>query len=102
RLANWPLARGLIGRSGTILTSGFQHAPAGRESGVIAGTKGMGLGRAIERLERPHDGTVSVAETRLPEARDHLQLPTSHTGLVVSARVVDQTATFLNTGTFDR
>lgn len=100
RLADWPVARGLIGRSGTILKTGFAHAPSGRETGILAGTRGMGLGRAIERLDRPHDGTVSVAETRLPGSADQLQLSVSHTGLVLSARVADETAAFLKTGRF--
>ena len=100
RLSDWPLARGLIGRSGGMLTAGFAHAPSDRPVGIIAGTRGMGLGRAIERLERPHDGTVSVTETRLPGAADHLQLPVSHTGLVLSASVADQTAAFLTDGCF--
>jgi pimeloyl-ACP methyl ester carboxylesterase len=102
RLAEWPVARGLIGRSGRILTTGFAHAPSGRDTGIIAGTQGMGLGRAIERLERPHDGTVSVAETRLADAADHLQLPVSHSGLVLSARVADEVACFLDQGRFSR
>lgn len=102
RMADWPIARGLIGRSGQILKSGFAHAPAGRETGTLAGTQGMGLGRAIERLERPHDGTVSVTETRLPGSADHLQLPVSHTGLVLSASVAEQTARFLSCGRFGK
>ncbi len=101
RMAGWPIARGLIGRSGQILKSGFAHAPPGRETGTLAGTQGMGLGRAIERLERPHDGTVSVAETRLPGAADHLQLSVSHTGLVLSPKVAVATATFLSQGRFN-
>jgi hypothetical protein len=42
-----------------------------------------------------------VAETRLDGAADHLQLSVSHTGLVLSARVADQTAAFLRLGRFD-
>ncbi len=100
RMADWPIARGLIGRSGGILKSGFAHAPSNRSTGVIAGTRGMGLGRAIENLERPHDGTVSVRETRLPGASDRIDLPVSHTGLVLSRQVADNVAAFLKTGQF--
>lgn len=102
RLAEWPVARRLIGRSGQILTAGFAHAPSSHETGVIAGTQGMGLGRAIERLDRPHDGTVSVSETHLSGAADQLQLPVSHSGLVVSARVASEVASFLEQGRFRR
>jgi len=100
RMADWPIARGLIGRSGGILKAGFAHAPSNRPTGVIAGTRGMGLGRAIEHLERPHDGTVSVRETRLPGASDRIDLPVSHTGLVLSRQVADHVATYLKTGQF--
>ncbi len=97
RMSTWPVARDLIGASAAILKSGFAHAPRGRETGVIAGTRGMGLGRAIERLERPHDGTVSVAETRLAGAADHLQLSVSHTGLVLSAEQLQHRLRFFST-----
>jgi len=71
-----------------------------RELGVIAGSLGHGLGRFFARLAEPHDGTVAVAETRLPAARVHLVLPVSHLGLLVSARVARETAQFLTSGRF--
>lgn len=70
--------------------------------GVIAGTKAMGLGRLFVDFDEPSDGTVAVAETRLPGLRDHVCLPVSHTGLALSAEVADQAAAFLRRGEFLR
>ena len=51
---------------------------------------------------RPNDGAVTVAETQLPGLRDHLVLPVTHSGLLVSARVARQVCTFLTHGRFAR
>ncbi len=71
-----------------------------RELGIIAGTQALGLGRLVGGLEQPSDGTVAVAETRLPGASDHLTLPVSHTGLLFSHRTAQATCRFLRTGRF--
>jgi hypothetical protein len=73
-----------------------------REIGVIAGSLGFGLGRLFASLETEHDGTVLVEETKLPGAKDHLVLSTSHTAMLFSAEIVEQTAYFLNEGKFKR
>lgn len=73
-----------------------------REVGVIAGNAAAGLGRLFARFDEPNDGTVAVAETRLPGITDHLVLDVSHTGMVFSKPVVGQTAAFLSDGTFRR
>jgi pimeloyl-ACP methyl ester carboxylesterase len=72
----------------------------GRDLGVIAGTKAMGLGRFFARFEEDCDGTVAVSETRVPGAADHLSLPVSHMGMLLSARVARETGAFLQTGKF--
>ena len=72
------------------------------EIGIIAGTVPLGLGRLIADFEEDNDGTVAVSETRLPGARDHICLPVSHSGLVVSKDVTNQTAAFLLRGEFLR
>lgn len=71
-----------------------------RDLGVIAGTRPVGLGRVITRFQEPNDGTVSVRETEIDGATDRIQLPVSHFGMLLSARVVDQTARFLRDGHF--
>ncbi|MGH8223030.1 MAG: esterase/lipase family protein [Woeseiaceae bacterium] len=70
------------------------------EVGIIAGTRPHGLGRLLTQFDGDSDGTVAVAETRLPGARDHLCLPVSHTGMVLSKGVAGQVAAFLQNGRF--
>lgn len=73
-----------------------------REVGIIAGTLGVGFGKLIAKFDEENDGTVCVSETRLPGARDHLSMPVTHTGLVLSGEVAEQTAAFLKRGEFLR
>ncbi len=69
--------------------------------GVIAGDSRLGLGRVLApRLPKPHDGTVSVAETQVAGAREHLVLPVGHTGLLISHQVVRHMIRFVETGSF--
>jgi len=94
--------RYLLGRSLADLNAGRPQAwtwPK-REIGVIAGTLALGLGRLVASLARPHDGTVSVAETAMPDASDHLTLPVTHFGLLLSNTVARQVAGFLRRGHF--
>jgi pimeloyl-ACP methyl ester carboxylesterase len=68
--------------------------------GVIAGTRSMGFGKLFARFSEDNDGTVAVSETRLAGATEHLLLPVSHMGLLLSARVAHATGAFLRTGHF--
>ena len=61
-------------------------APPGVEVGVIAGAR---------------DGKVSVDETRLPGARDHVVVPAAHTFIMDRPDVHRLTARFLRTGSFE-
>jgi hypothetical protein len=73
------------------------------EIGVIAGDRGMGLGMLVARdLPQPHDGTISVCETMVPGAREHIVLRVSHSEMVISVQVVRQIAEFLRRGRFAR
>jgi len=75
---------------------------AGREIGVIAGSLGVGLGRVVATdLPAPNDGVVTVDETRLDAACDHIVLPVSHATMLVSRRVARQARAFLRDGRFD-
>ena len=52
------------------------------------------------RFAEPNDGSVAVSETRLPGATDHITLPVSHMGMLLSARVARETGGFLVHGHF--
>ena len=75
--------------------------PDGVELGVIAGDATIGLGRVVAPgLARPHDGTVSVEETRVTGAREHLVLPVGHTAMLMSPLVVRRMLHFFEEGSF--
>ena len=93
---------GLVsGRSGPLLRTGLAGLPAGREVGMVAGNRPLGLGRWIGRIEGASDGTVALDETRLPGLSAHVCLPVSHTGLVYSKDVVERIDQFLRLGRFE-
>jgi hypothetical protein len=74
----------------------------GCDIGVIAGRMPVGAGRIVAPdLPAPHDGAVSVEETRLPAMRDHIVLNVSHSGMLVSRGVAHQIDAFLRNGAFD-
>ncbi len=58
------------------------------------------MGRVIGELSNPNDGTVAVAETHLHGAKDHIALPVSHLGMLVSRQVAIQVVHFLQQGRF--
>jgi pimeloyl-ACP methyl ester carboxylesterase len=72
----------------------------GRALGIIAGSQSIGLGQFLAGFDEECDGTVAVSETRLPGAADHITLPVSHMGMLVSARVARETGLFLTNGRF--
>lgn len=99
----WPGGDTLLGHTLTQWHANLLPDPGlHREIGVIAGSLGFGMGTLLTRLPRPHDGTVSVAETRLPTMADHLVLPVTHTGMLTSARVAQEACAFLQSGRFAR
>ncbi|MDQ3583058.1 MAG: alpha/beta hydrolase [Pseudomonadota bacterium] len=102
-LANNRLGRRLLGQSVEQGLLGDVPAwPDDRALGVIAGSRGMGLGRFLARLDLPHDGTVAAAETELSAATDRILLPVSHFGSLFSREVADQAIYFLREGRFWR
>lgn len=70
------------------------------EVGVLAGTRGIGLGLVVPGLPRPNDGVVAVAETRLPGAADFITLPVAHSQMLASRACATQIAAFLAGGHF--
>lgn len=104
RLEQLPGGRTVLGRSLPEWLESVHARPVpGREIGVIAGNTPFGLGRLIvPDVPRPSDGVVSVEETRLPGMRDHIVLPVSHSGMLVSRAVARQICVFLRDGAFAR
>ena len=71
-----------------------------RPLGIVAGTQPLGIGQFLADFDEDNDGTVAVSETRMPGATDHLTLPVSHLGMLLSARVAHETGVFLTQGRF--
>jgi hypothetical protein len=102
-LARYGIGKWLLGESVHAgLTGELPPWNDARDLGVIAGDTSVGLGRFVAQFDSANDGTVAVAETRLPNASDHLVLPVSHLGMLVSATVAKETAWFLSRGRFAR
>lgn len=104
-LSRLPFGRALLGHAVNheVMHCGPRTWSGRREVGVIAGSLGLGLGRLFSDLSGgDHDGSILVEETKLPGAADHIVLPVSHTGMVFSAQVAEQTAHFLQHGKFRR
>ncbi len=103
RLARLPGGRAALGRSlPEWLASAGGAGCAGREVGVIAGSRRLGAARLVAPDQpAPNDGVVSVGETRLPGMRDHIVLKVSHSGMLVSRSVAHQICAFLRSGAFE-
>ena len=98
-----PVLRHALGRVlPQWLAQPLPEVPPGYEIGVVAGTRPVGLGRVVPGMERPHDGMVTVAETRWPGARDHTVLPVTHMQMLWSRACLIQTLHSLDTGRFLR
>ncbi len=103
-IGDWPLFRALFGPlAGQLGTDGEalpQRLPVPDcEIGVLAGSRWVNpLGQLL--LPSPHDGTISVASTRLPRMRDHRVLPYSHPFLARSRRAAEEILHFLREGRF--
>ncbi|MBF0285013.1 MAG: alpha/beta fold hydrolase [Magnetococcales bacterium] len=102
RLAHYPLGEKMLGRSleGALAWGGPRCVPERIEMGIIAGTFPLSLTRLLWGVEYPNDGTVSVSETMLPGAREHLRLPVTHMGTLFSKEVAELTGRFLRKGRF--
>jgi pimeloyl-ACP methyl ester carboxylesterase len=104
-LSQFPLWRWTMGKSVADLLGSLPQGwptPMG-ETGSVSGSRSLGLGRVLYRqLPQPNDGLLTVEESTLAGARDHIVLPASHTGMLFSRAVARQVNAFLKTGHFDR
>ena len=92
----------LLGRSSQLLRAGCRAWDGAAQVGVVAGNVPHGLGRLVRAFDDASDGTVRIAETRIPGLADHCVVPTSHSGLVLSPLAARQVAAFLLRGRFER
>jgi pimeloyl-ACP methyl ester carboxylesterase len=90
----------LLGAARPGLENGYAGQPRGREIGMIAGSRSIGLGLLLGGLGGPGDGTVAVSETRSDLLREHRILPVTHTGMLFSREVAREVAHFLRVGSF--
>lgn len=90
----------LLGHNRELLQRGFERWDGRREVGMIAGCLPLGLGAMLGHLDGEHDGTVAVAETRLPGLTDHCVVESNHMGLLFSADVAQRVGCFLHVGHF--
>jgi pimeloyl-ACP methyl ester carboxylesterase len=101
-LSRWPGGRWLLGHlpAEELLRERPRAWTRPNPLGVIAGSRPLGVGRVIGDLAEPNDGTVAVDETRLDGLKEHLVLPVSHMGMLLSEEVATAVASFLHHGTF--
>jgi pimeloyl-ACP methyl ester carboxylesterase len=83
-----------------LLTAHDRRWTHARALGVVAGNQPIGLGQFLAHFDEESDGTVAVSETRMPGVSDHIVLPVSHLGMLVSPRVAHETGVFLTQGRF--
>ncbi len=103
-LASRTLGKVVLGRSAreSLLQPNTSAWSWPNPLGIIAGTGGRGVGRALSELPEPNDGTVAVEETRMEGATDHVELEVSHSGMLVSRPVAEQIIHFIRHAGFQR
>lgn len=102
RVSGWPAGRMLFGAAESTLIEGIEDWPDGREIGMIAGTRSLGLGLFAGSAGQKSDGTVLAEESRHDGLEDHIEIPATHTTMLLSAEVARQAIMFLREGRFDR
>jgi len=101
-LASFALGRRIVGRCvcDLIEWGGCRPWNGTCDLGIIAGDVPLGFGRLLGGLPKPHDGTISVAETRLAGATDHAVLHCTHMSMLWSPEVAEHVRRFLREGRF--
>ena len=100
RLENVPGMIRLFGKARDDLRKGFQHTPENRETGMIRGTRSLGLGLITGGHTGPSDGSVAVSETQLVGLADSVEIPVAHSEMLISVEVVKQAEWFVVHGHF--
>jgi pimeloyl-ACP methyl ester carboxylesterase len=105
RLKNFGAYRAFFGPAGQQLGTERDAAikalfpPIDYPVGIIAGNRSV-YPITSAFLPKPHDGRVSVANTKLDGMADHVVVGTSHPWLVRNSVAVGQTIAFLREGRF--
>nr|WP_210262734.1 alpha/beta fold hydrolase [Bradyrhizobium brasilense] len=105
RLKNLAAYRAYFGPAGQQLVTRRDAAtsallpPIDYSAGIIAGNRSVYPITSMA-LPGPHDGRVSVANTRLEGMADHIVIRTSHPWLVRNKEAIAQTIAFLQEGKF--
>lgn len=84
-----------LGGARELLCQGVAALPDRVPVAMVAGSLPMGFGALVRGLAGPHDGTVAVAETRLPGLAGHAVVRCSHSGLLLSPQVAALSASWL-------
>jgi hypothetical protein len=101
RLARHDWGRWFLGASEPLWREGRSARWTRPEPlGVIAGTLPVGLGRLFGALPGANDGVVRVEETPVEGMRERVVLAVAHSGMLLSARVAAQVASFLSHARF--
>ncbi|WP_460711671.1 alpha/beta hydrolase [Lysobacter terrae] len=95
-----PWAAAMLGQAADLLNRGFERWNGTATVGVIAGTLPHGLGHVFGGFQEDHDGSVAVAETRLPGLADHTVIAASHSGMLFSAEAARLAIHFFRNGRF--
>ena len=104
RVARLPGGERIIGQTIVDLNArgGFADWPSAVPAGSIAGRVPFGTSWLVGGIFEANDGTVAVAETRVPGLADHIVLPVTHFALPWAKSVSDQAQHFLEHGRFRR
>ena len=105
RLGHLKLYRAFFGPAGQQLGTQRDAAieallpPVDYPVGIIAGNRSI-YPLASAFLTKPHDGRVSIENTKLDGMADHIVIPASHPWLMRNSIAIAQTIAFLRDGTF--
>lgn len=102
RLEKLPGQKLMFGKARDCLLQGFEHTPSAHETGMIRGTRAVGLGRIAGQRGEPNDGSVTLSETQLDGLKDSVDLNVAHSQMLISAEVVEQVEQFLLIGRFKK
>jgi hypothetical protein len=101
RLAKHRVLSALIGRSFKQGLDGQGLPEAlGRDWGMIAGDRAIGVGRLLGGIADINDGVVALSETYHPAQTAHCILPISHSSMLFSKQIVQECINFIQNGRF--